>query len=154
MAITDQDSSPDGGLDFHCCPFRGRVDSDVAATSAAVLPVLPGDDCWPSPEEWNDFNETISGGLIATVPIASPCHDSFPGVEYDAEKCADIQANWARPSFHFATAHSPMTSFFANLSCDPFTPRDTPCIGGAYVSYAVNASGVSNYRETVPSPTT
>ncbi|KAK8075237.1 FAD binding domain-containing protein [Apiospora hydei] len=110
---------------------------------------FPGDDCWPSLEEWNDFNKTISGRLIATVPVASPCHDSFPGIEYDAEKCADIQANWARPSLHFATAHSPMASFFANLSCDPFTPRDAPCSVGAYVSYAVNASGVSDYRTTV-----
>ncbi|KAK7962720.1 uncharacterized protein PG986_003545 [Apiospora aurea] len=110
---------------------------------------FPGDDCWPSLEDWNDFNETISGRLIVTVPIASPCHDSFPGVEYDAEKCADIQANWARPSLHFATTHSPMASFFANLSCDPFTPRHAPCSVGAYVSYAVNASGVSDYRATV-----
>ncbi|OTB04409.1 hypothetical protein M426DRAFT_11556 [Hypoxylon sp. CI-4A] len=110
---------------------------------------FPGDDCWPSSEEWSSFNETVRGKLIATVPLASPCHDSFPGVDYDADKCADIQANWARPSLHYKTTHSPMASFFANSSCDPFTPRDAQCVVGAYVSYAVKASSASDYIDTI-----
>ncbi|KAI0165408.1 FAD binding domain protein [Hypoxylon sp. FL1284] len=40
-------------------------------------------------------------------------------------------------------------SFFANMSCDPFTSRDAPCQVGAYVSYAVNASGVAEYKKTI-----
>ncbi|XXH02223.1 hypothetical protein Hte_008591 [Hypoxylon texense] len=110
---------------------------------------FPGDDCWPSSEEWSRFNETVRGKLIATVPLASPCHDGFPGVNYDPVKCADIQANWARPSLHYKTTHSPMASFFANQSCDPFTPRDAQCVVGAYVAYAVNASSASDFRDTI-----
>ncbi|KAI1382719.1 FAD binding domain protein [Hypoxylon trugodes] len=110
---------------------------------------FPGDDCWPSSEEWSRFNETVRGKLIATVPLASPCHDDFPGVSYDPDKCSDIKANWARPSLHFKTTHSPMASFFANQSCDPFTPRDAQCIVGTYISYAVNASDASDYRDTI-----
>lgn len=128
----------------------------IAASQPSIFPqkqpqcrCFPGDDCWPSSEEWSRFNETLGGKLIATVPLASPCHDTFPGVDYDANKCADIQANWARPSLHFKTTHSPMSTFFANLSCDPFTPRDAQCIVGAYVSYAVNASGASDFRDTI-----
>lgn len=110
---------------------------------------FPGDECWPSLAKWGHLNETLGGKLIATVPIASPCHDTFPGVSYDAEECARIQENWAWPTLHYQTAHSPMTSFFANMSCDPFTPRDAPCIVGTYVAYAVNASGASDYRAVI-----
>ncbi|OTB16527.1 hypothetical protein K445DRAFT_316800 [Daldinia sp. EC12] len=110
---------------------------------------FPGDDCWPSLEEWADFNKTIGGKLISTIPIASPCHDSFPGVDYDPDKCAQIRANWERPEFHIETTHSPMAALFANLSCDPFTPRDAQCIVGAYVPYAVNASDADDYRKTI-----
>lgn len=33
-----------------------------------------------------------------------------------------------------------MAPFFANQSCDPFTPREQPCLLGNYVSYSANAS--------------
>lgn len=33
-----------------------------------------------------------------------------------------------------------MQAFFANQSCDPFTPQSTPCHLGNYVDYAVNVS--------------
>lgn len=33
-----------------------------------------------------------------------------------------------------------MQSFFANQSCDPFSPQSTPCQLGNYVRYALNAS--------------
>ena len=35
---------------------------------------------------------------------------------------------------------SVMSPFFANQSCDPFQPRDSPCDVGAYVRYTVNAT--------------
>lgn len=110
---------------------------------------FPGDTCWPSSGKWDALNKTVEGRLIATIPIASPCHDTFPGISYDADKCAEIQANWPRPAFHDETTHSPMAPFFANMSCDPFTPRDAQCIIGAYVPYAVNASCVVDYQATL-----
>jgi hypothetical protein len=33
-----------------------------------------------------------------------------------------------------------MQTYFANQSCDPFTPESKPCVLGNYVSYAVNVS--------------
>lgn len=33
-----------------------------------------------------------------------------------------------------------MQPFFANQSCDAFTPESRPCLLGNYVSYAVNVS--------------
>lgn len=110
---------------------------------------FPGDQCWPSAAEWESFNQTVGGRLIKTVPIASPCHDTFPGVSFDDAACADIQANWVRPDFHDRTSHSPMAPIFANVSCDPFTDRAAQCVIGSYVQYAVNATGASDYFETL-----
>lgn len=110
---------------------------------------FPGDRCWPSASDWDAFNQTLGGKLIPTVPIASPCHGTFPGVTYDAATCTDIQANWVRPSLHDVTSHSTMAPLFANASCDPFTERDAQCVVGSYVQYAVNATGASDYIETL-----
>lgn len=42
-----------------------------------------------------------------------------------------------------------MAPFFANQSCDPFTPTPRPCRLGNYVSYAVNASGAGDITAAV-----
>jgi FAD/FMN-containing dehydrogenase len=42
-----------------------------------------------------------------------------------------------------------MAPYFANLSCDPFTPRSSRCIVGTYVQYAVNASSAAEYQATL-----
>jgi hypothetical protein len=34
----------------------------------------PGQTCWPSVSEWNSFNQSISGNLRLTIPLASPCY--------------------------------------------------------------------------------
>ncbi|KAI8623981.1 hypothetical protein F5Y19DRAFT_456409 [Xylariaceae sp. FL1651] len=117
--------------------------------SSAQCHCFPGDECWPSPAQWTALNQSLSGALVATVPIASPCHDTFPGVAYDAAECAKVQANWPRPALHEQTTHSCMASFFANMSCDPFMPQEAPCQIGAYVPYAVNASGAADYMRTI-----
>ena len=54
---------------------------------------FPGDDCWPTTKEWSHFNETIDGRLVATVPLASPCH----APNYDATTCAPIKDGWKWP---------------------------------------------------------
>lgn len=37
-----------------------------------------------------------------------------------------------------------MAPFFANQSCDPWTPAATPCTLGNYVSYAVSAESADD----------
>jgi hypothetical protein len=51
---------------------------------------LPGDDGWPSPQEWDKLNTTVHGQLIATVPLGSACHDPT----YNAKECAQLQEGW------------------------------------------------------------
>ncbi|KAF2188422.1 FAD/FMN-containing dehydrogenase [Zopfia rhizophila CBS 207.26] len=97
---------------------------------------LPGDACWPSNSTWAQLNTTVGGRLIATVPIGSPCHDP----NYNADQCAALQNQWTLPQLHLASSSSVMQAYFANQSCDPFTPQTQPCLLGNYVSYAVKVS--------------
>ncbi|KAG9251786.1 uncharacterized protein F5Z01DRAFT_683115 [Emericellopsis atlantica] len=97
---------------------------------------LPSDNCWPSDNTWDGLNNTVNGQLIKTVPIGSPCHDPT----YDAEACDALQQRWTEGSLHLPTDSSPMQMYFANQSCDAFTPRDQPCVLGNYVAYSVKVS--------------
>ncbi|KAM0450938.1 hypothetical protein ACHAO4_006330 [Trichoderma viride] len=97
---------------------------------------LPGDPGWPSAASWASLNKTLGGRLIATVPLGTPCHDP----KYNQNVCANLQANWELPQTHYVTSSSIMQPFFANQSCDAFTPESQPCLLGNYVSYAVNVS--------------
>lgn len=54
-----------------------------------------GDDCWPDTQTWHDFNTTVGGRLIRSVPSAAFCH----GELYDAEKCNITHANWLNSSW-------------------------------------------------------
>ncbi|RSM10845.1 hypothetical protein CEP52_003301 [Fusarium oligoseptatum] len=112
----------------------------VSASSTPKCRCLPGDACWPSTSVWNEFNKTVDGGLIKTVPIGSPCHDPT----YDAVACTALQTAWKLPQTHFSSSSSVMQAFFANQSCDPFLAESRPCTLGNYPAYAVK---VSNARQ-------
>ncbi|KAM5354798.1 hypothetical protein ACJ41O_001444 [Fusarium nematophilum] len=106
----------------------------ASATYSSNCRCLPGDSCWPSKSAWAQLNSTVDGRLVATEPIGSPCHDPT----YDAEACAELQAQWENPLTHIPSSSSIMQTYFANQSCDPFTDRTVPCTLGNYVSYAVD----------------
>lgn len=125
---------------------HGGIINDRSGESGSCR-CFPGDACWPTACEWARFNATVGGRLIATVPIAAACHESF--MEYDADACAALQAVWDYPQTHYVTSSSPMAPFFANASCDPFTTPSDQCVVGSYVQYAVNATGVDDYRATI-----
>ncbi len=108
----------------------------------------PGDSCWPSPETWADFNQTLHGKLLATVPLASPCHDD-KFAEYNAAECQKLRDVWLEPQTHYVSSSSVMAPLFANRSCDPFLAESARCIIGTYVSYAVNVSKASDVIETI-----
>ncbi|KAH8691854.1 hypothetical protein BGW36DRAFT_400031 [Talaromyces proteolyticus] len=109
---------------------------------------FPGDSCWPTTHQWDNFNMTIEGRLIATVPIASYCHnDAF--APYDEQKCAHLKSIWGFPKTHYESSSSIMAPYFANQSCDPFLARDAPCRIGTHVQYTVNATNFFDIQKTI-----
>lgn len=67
---------------------------------------FPGDECWPSTNVWSQFNETVNGRLIATVPLATPCHSP----NYDAAVCDKLRGRWTDPELQYATHPLPNIS--------------------------------------------
>ncbi|KAJ1325321.1 FAD-binding protein [Microdochium nivale] len=106
---------------------------------------FPGDPWWPSKLEWDIFNMTVNGNLIKTVPLGAPCH----GATFDAAKCDFLKSQWQFEKVHFEDSSSVMAPFFANQSCDPFTPKEKPCELGNYVRYAVDATGARDIQWAV-----
>ncbi|KAK0674163.1 hypothetical protein QBC41DRAFT_72256 [Cercophora samala] len=106
---------------------------------------FPGEPCWPSTNDWNNFNRTVGGKLIATVPLAQACHDP----NYDPVKCQQLRDGWQMPDIHMNDSASIMAPFFANQSCDPFTAQGKPCTLGNYVRYAVAAETAQDVIATV-----
>lgn len=97
---------------------------------------------------WNDFNKTVGGRLISTVPLAAVCHnDQFEA--YDANACESLKANWFFPETHLPSSSSVMAALFTNNSCNPFLPREFPCTLGNYVNYAVKIQHASDAKKTL-----
>lgn len=71
-----------------------------ASTDSTDCRCFPGDACWPSVDEWNGLNETVNGRLIATIPLASACHDDQYAA-YDKERCAELQNGWLNPETQY-----------------------------------------------------
>ncbi|TVY84927.1 FAD-linked oxidoreductase ZEB1 [Lachnellula suecica] len=120
----------------------------AARASSSSCRCFPGDSCWPSNTEWSEFNTTLGGKLIATVPIGSVCHHD-PFAAYDAEACSSLQAAWFNEDTHYGSSSSVMAPFFANQSCDPFLPDTSRCVIGTYIQYAVNASDATDYQKAL-----
>ncbi|KAL0572750.1 hypothetical protein V5O48_009214 [Marasmius crinis-equi] len=108
------------GLGFHRPPCR----------------IVPTDEAWPEQHVWDAFNDSVDSRLIKVVPDDSPCHDP----NYDKEQCNVVQKSWLQSEFHLERPGSIMNPVFYNLSCDPFTPRETPCRMRNLVEYSVNIS--------------
>lgn len=64
---------------------------------------FPGDECWPSANVWYQFNQTVDGRLIATTPLATPCH----APNYDAAICDKLRDQWTDPELQYATPPYP-----------------------------------------------
>ncbi|KAI1089204.1 FAD-binding domain-containing protein [Rostrohypoxylon terebratum] len=113
--------------------------------------VIPGDQSWPSLEHWNDLNQTIHGKLIASVPLAAPCHYTSEGTSegattFNQDRCDALRDEWFFPTTHLGSPSSPMAYQFTNDSCNPFTDPDLPCTLGYHVAYTVNATEIEDFQ--------
>lgn len=65
-----------------------RADSDCKT--------FPGDFLWPNEPLWALLDLLTGGALIKTVPLASPCFDTWGN--YDAVECARVDEQWTNSS--------------------------------------------------------
>jgi hypothetical protein len=125
-------------------PFLFSTSLSVRQLFSPTCRCFPGEACWPANESWDAFNKTLGGKLIKTIPIGAVCHTSQDFLPYDAEACAQLQAQWTKADTHVESPSSITAPFFANESCNPFAPASSPCSIGTYVQYTIRAAGASD----------
>ncbi|PYI33323.1 FAD binding domain-containing protein [Aspergillus indologenus CBS 114.80] len=62
----------------------------TSATTDPGYDCRPGQQCWPTQHEWQEFNATVDGNLHKTIPIAAPCYKSSP--YYDEAACKAVES--------------------------------------------------------------
>lgn len=129
--------------------YPGELAPTLLDSSNTGCYCFPGESCWPTPPEWGAFNQTVGGQLIATIPIASSCHENDSFGPYDASACEALQANWLFPQTHYESSSSIMAEFYANQSCSPFLPPAARCIIGTYVQYSVRVQSSADIQKTI-----
>ncbi|KAI0179156.1 FAD binding domain-containing protein [Hypoxylon sp. FL1284] len=128
------------------------VRSKGGSSAQPFCRVITSDPEWPGPDVWDALNKTVDGQLIATVPIAAPCHYTFidnsgkNASVYNHDVCDDLRDNWYSATTHLPSPSSPMSYQFTNDSCNPFLAPDAPCTLGYYVSYTVNATTAAHIQ--------
>ncbi|KAI1185038.1 hypothetical protein F5B17DRAFT_446427 [Nemania serpens] len=100
---------------------------------------IPGDSSWPEKSVWADLNTTLNGKLIASVPIAAPCHKTVQG----------LRDHWFYPETHLPDTSSPMAYPFSNNSCNPFLDYSTPCTLGPHSVYTINATSAADFQAAI-----
>ncbi|KAH9890307.1 FAD binding domain-containing protein [Xylariomycetidae sp. FL2044] len=121
----------------------------------SICRTIPGDPDWPNQSEWDLFNDTVHGSLIATVPLPAPCHYSFTGGDgknasvYDERVCDDLRNRWFSATTHLSSASSAMSYQFTNNTCNPFSDPYAACAIGYYVAYTVNATTTQHIQSAL-----
>ncbi|KAH8924667.1 FAD-binding domain-containing protein [Atractiella rhizophila] len=105
-----------------------------------------GDSCWPTADQWNALNTSLSGRVHAVHPIATVCHDAYG--EYDADACAALRTNWSIGQFVSQddggyVAHT-WGDGYGDDSCDVDTAINFPCGQGRVPPMFADAASVSD----------
>lgn len=72
----------------------------ISASVSQACRCIPGDECWPVVEEWNELNKTVGGRLIALTPatmLGAVCHDP----QFNETACDIAKNDWIEVQFQF-----------------------------------------------------
>jgi hypothetical protein len=125
--------------------------ASITLSSANPAPQLhrckASETCWPSQSEWNSFNDSISGHLLATYPSAAVCHTAHR----DVDLCKIAQQNWTNSFWRTAQpgAYSGILWELGDDQCFIDSPIDAPCGQGKVAHYYVEARGVADIQAAV-----
>lgn len=124
-------------------------------TLFSLLPFVNGhkhrctaqDACWPTVDEWNDFNSSVNGRLLSSRPTAHVCH----GIEYNNALCEIAKAKWASSDWRVAQpgGYSAILWELGQDQCFIDSAVSDPCQQGLVADYTVNASSIDDIRKAV-----
>ncbi|KAL5116713.1 hypothetical protein ACEQ8H_005325 [Pleosporales sp. CAS-2024a] len=129
-------------------PFFAALASAASVQTHSNCKNIPGDPGWPAAKEWQQLNTTVSGRLIATVPLASVCHTKGPFAAYDATACATLGTQLLAngPQTLEPVPGEIMNPYFQNVTCSAFTPANDTCTLGARAVYSIDVRQASHVQ--------
>jgi hypothetical protein len=66
--------------------------SSISSRTTGGCKVFPGDESWPIPLIWDILDLLLGDALIKTVPLASPCFNSWG--DQNSAQCSFLQGQW------------------------------------------------------------
>ncbi len=116
--------------------------SVVNNTSCKAAPNSP---TWPSNEQWNALNDSISGQLLAPLPPAAVCDTSLP--VFNNASCSYVASQYSVSDFH---AKDPVSVDQPNWENDACLPNSKyRCNLRQFPNYVVNATKAAHVKAAV-----
>jgi hypothetical protein len=119
----------------HLFTFLALVNTGQLSSTLSCKASL-GSPGWPSASSWAALNNSLAGRLLRPPPPGAVCHPSQ--ATYNAQICPAVLEAWSTTFFHQSNPISNAWNNWSNDSCLPYP--DTPCSGGGYPVYVVNAT--------------
>lgn len=105
----------------------------------------PGDEGWPTVDEWAKFNTTLGGVLLKPRPPAAVC---YPGQEFSAATC-NIVTSTNRTRYFVNDPVSVLTDWTTGSTCVAVQNSNRTCTQGGFPVYVVNATTVRHIQLAV-----
>lgn len=120
------------------------------STSDSGYNCRPSQKCWPSWQEWQQFNQSIDGNLYETIPLGAPCYAN--STYYDETTCGIVGNNYndsiSRGDYYGQTYwpnwEACGTSGCSLLSKDPEVTLYSTCSLGRLATYYVDVRNSSH----------
>lgn len=119
----------------------GAVDASPATLRCKAHPTCR----WPPQQEWDLFNKTVQGHLLAPPPPAGVCHKDQK--TYNTDQCAVVTKSWPDMNFHIENPVSLFMNQYNNDTCLP--DPNAPCSDAGYPSRVVDAQSPEHVQAAV-----
>ncbi|KAG6811013.1 hypothetical protein H0H92_009354 [Tricholoma furcatifolium] len=137
------------------------------ATSDPGYNCRPGQPCWPSVQEWQQFNTSIDGHLYQTIPLGAPCYQNSS--YYDVATCDVVESVYnnsiPRGSYYGETywlnweacglsgcsllGSNPEETLYNNCSLGSLAPYYVDARNASHISAALQFAHVHNIRISI-----
>ena len=121
------------------------LSSSLSPTDSTWCKAIPSSPSWPSKEQWQALNISISGQLLAPLPPAAVCDTTLP--VFDNTSCAYVASQYEVSNFHAQDPVSVMQPNWVNDACLPST-KDR-CNLKQFPIYVVNATHPAHVKAGV-----
>ena len=108
---------------------------------------FPGDQDWPSDNQWQRFNQSLSGALLKPSPPGAVCYPNHPS--FNPAACSFLLNNASATSFHFDNPISVSNIWPQGNTCPILANPQGTCTQGGFPTYVVNATTVKHVQLAV-----